>query len=211
MAFAHDVGKFFFVLRFHGADARFGAIGQHQQRRFARTRARARIAELFRIHFGFVTACGFNRFGVLVAGEHGAMMFEDEIVDAPRQAMFARQLDTIQDMLSDSVGAFCRLYIIVCVKVARRLILDEKCGVLGLADIVEKRAHAREQRVCANVFSGLLGQVSHLQTVLIRARRIAQEELQQGKIGTGDLEQLQRRGQPQGLRQEVLQQQGDAG
>ena len=47
------------------------------------------------------------------------------------------------------------------------LILDEKLWVVGFATIVEKRAYADEQTVCADCTSGLFAKVRNQQAMLI--------------------------------------------
>jgi len=93
--------------------------------------------------------------------------------------MLARQRDPIVDVRDDDCRAFSGIEIMVRVDTSRRLVLDEKYRVHRLAHIMEQRAHAREQGVCADQLRGLLGKVRHLQAVLIRPRRVAQKELQQ--------------------------------
>ena len=70
-------------------------------------------------------------------------------------------------MIDDQCGAFCRIQIIMCIQLPRGLILDEKLGIAGFANIMIQRANARQQTVGTNCFRSLLCEVSDLQTVLI--------------------------------------------
>ena len=72
---------------------------------------------------------------------------------------------------------------LAAVKLSGHLILNEKGGVVSLSNIMELRADAREQLVCADALSSLLGEVGYLKAVLIGAGRAAQEELQERRIG----------------------------
>jgi hypothetical protein len=138
------------------------------------------------------------------------VVLEDEVVDAAGQAVFTCQLDTVQHVLGDGGRTFSGIKVLVGVDIGMRLVLDKEAGVHGLAHIVEEGAHAGQQGVCADALGGLLGQISDLQAMLVGAWRVTQEKLQQREVRARDFEQLQRRGQPQDLGKEVLQQQRDA-
>ena len=60
------------------------------------------------------------------------------------------------------------------VQLVLRLVLHKEHGVHRLAHIVEERTDARQQRIRADKLSRLLGQIGHLQAVLVRAGCVAQ-------------------------------------
>ena len=75
----------------------------------------------------------------------------------------------------------------------------------------KRRALGRERRIRPNALSRLLGQVCHLQTMLVCAWRFAQQQTQEWMIGTGQIHQLQRADHAQEIRKQRMQQDGDAG
>ncbi len=149
-----------------------------------------------------------KRLVVLVTRQHGAVVFEDEIVHAARQAVFVRQRHAVGDVADDGDRGLFGFDILVRVHLSGRLVFDEEGCVFGFANVVEQRADAGQQLVRADGFGGLLGQVGDLQTVLVGAGRISQEILQERKFGAGDFQQVQGGGESQRLRQEILSQQG---
>src|SRR5262245_12844417 len=105
-------------------------------------------------------------------------MFEDEILDAARQAILARQAHTIVHMRNDRSRRFSRVDVFVRVCLSLRLILDEEHRIHRFPNIMKQRAYSCKQSISTNQFSTLLSKICNLQTVLIGARRITQEELQ---------------------------------
>src|SRR4030042_1100829 len=95
------------------------------------------------------------------------------------------------------------------VHAAWHLVLDEESRVERLADIMEQRSDTCQQRVGTDSFGGLFRKVGYLQAVLVCARRAAQEELQQRRIGSGNIEQLQGGRETKGLGEEILKQERD--
>src|SRR5688500_19565495 len=87
------------------------------------------------------------------------MMFEDEIIDAARQSVFARQGNSIMDMGNDGLSRFGRIHIFMCVDLSLRLVLNKEHGIRCLAHIVKKSADAREQCICTDKFCCLLCQI----------------------------------------------------
>ena len=76
-----------------------------------------------------------------------------------------------------------RRQIFVCVQVSLRLILNKEHRVHGFAHIMEQRADARQQGIRTDQFGRLFSKIGNLQTMLIGARCMTQEELQEGKSG----------------------------
>ena len=169
-------------------------------------RTRAGIPEFFEVHFRSIAARQFQSLIILITRQHGPVVLENKIVDTARQAILMRQVHPVVHM-ADYGG--CRLFgrdIGMCVYITRGLILDEEGRInRRLADIMESRADARQQRIGPDLLSRPLGQVGNLQAVLIGAGRRTQEHLQERKIGARDLEQLQGSGQTEELRQHILQ------
>ena len=95
-------------------------------------------------------------------------MFEDEILDAARQAVLACKRHPIGDVRDDRRRRNCRIQIIVRVHLSLRLVFDEEHRIHGFTHIVEHRADARQQGIGADQFRSLLGEIRHLQAVLVR-------------------------------------------
>jgi hypothetical protein len=106
---------------------------------------------------GRVAACFLERLVILITRQHGAVMFEHEILHTARQAVLARQHHPVGDVADDRGRGLFGVNILVRIHLSRCLVLNEEGRVFGLAHIVEQRADARQQLVCTDGLGGLLG------------------------------------------------------
>ena len=86
---ADDLTQPLLALRILGPAARLTGIRQHQDGRLAGTWPGTGIAELLRVHLPGITAGALHGLHVLIARHHRAVVLEDEILDAARQAVLA--------------------------------------------------------------------------------------------------------------------------
>src|SRR5690349_15772128 len=103
-----------------------------------------------KVHFfylGLIATSALNSLSVMIACQHGAMMFGDKIIDAARQTVFMRQCHSVWHVRNNCSSRFCRINILMGIHFSLRLILNEECWVHGFAHIMEKSAYSRQQRV----------------------------------------------------------------
>ncbi len=91
----------------------------------------------------------------------------------------------------------------------RPLILDEEVRVENLAHVVIHRRHAHQRRICINTLCTKLSQVGYLQAVLVCARSLPQQPLQQCVIRLHQFDQLQAGGNVQRMADDVETDQAD--
>src|SRR5690606_18269709 len=167
-----------------GACRGLDRVGEHQHGRLLAARARAGVAEVQLLDL----AALLERALVEVAEDRGAVVLRDERLELARQPVLARQLDPVAHVAGDDQVAEVGAEVVVRV-LAAELVLDEELRPLDLADVVEQGADARQQRVAADVLHGLLDEVRDDQAVLVGARRLGDQELQERVRGAGELEQ----------------------
>ena len=92
--------------------------------------------EEFLIHLAGVIVDQVERPGILVTGEHGAMVLAHEILDARRQAVLTGQADPIGDVTDDSLGTIGWHQVIVRVEVVPGLVLDKESRVERFPGVV---------------------------------------------------------------------------
>ena len=177
------------VARGERADGRLDAVGEHDQRGLARLRLRSRVAELALVddHAG---AGQLLRPGVEVAHDRRPVVLRDERDERLRQAGLVGEVDAVDHVLLEDLGADLRVELVVDV-VATGLVLDERERVRELADVVVVGRHAGHQRVGADRLGRALGQVADHQRVVVRAGRLDQQPAQERLRRVGQLEQLE--------------------
>src|SRR5688500_3145781 len=125
------------------------------------------------IHLGCIAASGCNRLVRLVARDHRTMMLTVKIINTSLQAVFAGESHNIIKGLITALCAFNWIELIMLVHTSWYLVFNKVYWVQRFSYIMEERPHTGEQRICADKLRGLLSQVGHLQTVLVRTGRIA--------------------------------------
>ncbi len=101
----------------------------------------------------------------------------------------AQDLRSDHDVRHDGVGAHVGLELFVRRALARAEVLDEVLGLRGFAEVVIVGADSREERVGADGARGLLGEVRHGARVLVGARGVPSELLQERLLEVREIEQ----------------------
>ena len=117
---------------------------------------------------------------VEVSHQRGAVVLLDEIDDRFGQMMLSGKLGAVFDMSDYYQRAHGRDERLQTIFFVFSLILDEVARLEHLADIVVIRAHANQQPSCPDGVGGRFGDRAHGDRMVIRARRPADQFLQQG-------------------------------
>jgi len=172
-------------------DTALAAIRQHQDRRLARLRPRAGIREICRIDFHPGLLGALQRLLVKIRHLRGAVMLHDEVTDPVGQAVAPREPVTLGHMPQDNPDALPRIVETVMRIHPVRLVLYKEMGVQDLAGIVVHGCHAHQRRIRIDLLRAQFRQVRHLKAVLVGARRLAQQALQERMVGLHQLDELE--------------------
>ena len=130
------------------------------------------------------------------------MVLRHEGADAGGKVVARRQLQAGADVLGDHLRAGQRVEPVVGV-MAVHLVLDVEAGLDDLADVVEVRADADQQRVGAGEVGGALGQVADDDAVVERAGRLLLQLAKERMAELGQLHELDAGGDAEGRAQDV--------
>src|SRR3990170_597839 len=123
-------------------------------------------------------------------GLQRAVVLRDKGLQPGGQAVFASKLEPVRHMREDHAGAGRRIHLLMDV-LAGGLVLDEELRAQGFARVMVECSDPCEKGVGADGSRGLFRQVCHLKTMLIGAGSITENELEQGMIRAGKLDELQ--------------------
>ena len=116
------------------------------------------------------------------------MVLADHVDHRARQVVADGQLDAVRHVLPDDRGRDARVLLVVGIA-AVSLVLREIRGVGGLADVVEERAGAREERVGADRVARVLGELGDDEGMVVGARGLELHPPQERVVEVGELEE----------------------